>query len=200
MFRQRTTARLNACLCALVLAFWSGLALPALAFDIVPDAKLHLRPEQHVRVESGKGEVNWSAWDVNKAHYGGEGKIVWTYLRSNPIPAKAPAAEAWYKKQIQAVLKGLGGEQPESISVSTEMAGSTVVAEGPKFAADFSLFYPNREQVSGNIYALAIMQGKGRLIVFDLAPGEQRSLPEPAADFARLWSERMRNMSPSEGP
>ena len=200
MLRQTTMECAKACLCALVLAFWSGLTLPALAFDIVPDAKLHVRPEQHVKVGSGKGELYWSVWDVNKAHYGGEGKIVWTYVRNNPVPAKQAAAEAWYKKQIQAVIKGLGGEQPKNITVSTEMAGSTVVAEGPKFSADFNLFYDGREQFSGNIYSLAIMQGKGRLIVFDISPGEQRALPEPAADFARLWSERMRDMSPNEGP
>ena len=196
MLQPGIMARLNAGFCGLALAFWAGLALPALAFDIVPDATLHLRPTRSVKVGAGKGQMHWSVWDVNKEHYGGEGKIVWTYVRSNPIPAGAPAAEAWYKRQIQAVLKGLGGEQPKDVSVSTAMAGSTIVAEGPEFAADFNLFYQDRQQFSGNVYALKILQGKGRLIVFDIAPGAQRSLPEPAAEFARLWSGRMRNMSP----
>ena len=196
MVQSTILTRLNAGLSGLVLAFWAGLALPALAFDIVPDALLHVRPTRSATVGAGKGQMHWSIWDVNKEHYGGEGKIVWTYVRSNPIPAKAAAAEAWYKRQILAVLKELGGEQPKDVSVSTAMAGSTVVAEGPEFAADFNLFYKDRDQFSGNIYALKILQGKGRLIVFDIAPGEQRSLPEPAADFARLWSGRMRNMSP----
>ena len=197
MVQPGIMGRLNACLLGLALAFWAGFAFSAMAFDIVPDAKLHLRPTQTVKVGAGKGQVQWwSVWDANQQHYGGEAKIVWTYVLNNPIPAKAPAAKAWYKKQIQAVLKGIGGEQPKDISVDMERAGSTVVVEGPEFAADFNLFYKDREQFSGNIYALKILQGKGRLIVFDVAPGEQLSLPEPAADFARLWGGRMRDMSP----
>ena len=78
------------------------------------------------------------------------------------------------------------------------MAGSNVVPEGPPFAADFNLIYDKREQVTGNIYALKVLQGRGRLIVLDISPGEQRALPAPAADFARLWGKRLKDMHPDE--
>jgi hypothetical protein len=171
---------------------------PARAFDMLPDPKLHLPGKQLIKVGEGKAAIYWSVVDVNKASYGGEGKIVWAFVQNNPVPAKRAEAEAWYKSQLQGIVKGLGDEQPKKIFASLEMAGSSVVAEGPPFAANFNLIYDKREQVTGNIYALKVLQGRGRLIVLDISPGEQRALPAPAADFARLWGKRLKDMRPDE--
>ena len=195
MSLQTPTRRaiLGACMAAI---FSTG--SPTWAFDMLPDPKLHMPGKQLIKVGDGKAAIYWSVVDVNKASYGGEGKIAWAFVRNNPIPAKHAGAESWYKSQLQGIVKGLGGEQPKTILASMEMAGSNVVPEGPPFAADFNLIYDKREQVTGNIYALKVLQGRGRLIVLDISPGEQRALPAPAADFARLWGKRLKDMHPDE--
>lgn len=193
LISRRAVLAAGAVLCA-------AAPLPALAFDMLPDPKLHTGETRSVRVGEGKAGIYWNVWEFNKDHYGGEGRIVWALTRNNPVPRGGKAGENWYKKQVAGVLKGLGGEQPTEVTASTSMAGSEVADKGPPFDADFNVFYRKREQFSGNIYALKVMQGKGRLLVFDLAPGEQRAMPEPAAEFARLWSGRLRDMSPNEGP
>ncbi|MBX9758714.1 MAG: hypothetical protein K2Y29_08035 [Beijerinckiaceae bacterium] len=168
-------------------------ASPVFALEIRPDPQLHLAETQQISVGEGRAAIRWNIWTINKAHYGGEGKIVWALTPFNPIPGKRKDAEAWYQRQLKGITSALGGEKPKRILASMEMAGSSVVTTGPPFAADFNLIYDKREQVTGNIYVMNVMRERGRLIVLDLSPGNQRALPAPAAEFAKFWSERLRD-------
>jgi hypothetical protein len=178
----------------------ASLSLPAHAFDILPDPRLHAQTPRIVTVGEGKSRMSWTLWDINKAAYGGDGKIVWSFSqKTNPVPAGRPAAEAWFVRQLKGVMQALGGEQPNRVVASMEMAGSTVVVDGPTFTADFNLYFKNREEMIGNIYVMKVSQGKGRLVVFLLS--EEDRLPNQAsADFAKLWGGRLRDMHPNESP
>jgi hypothetical protein len=176
------------------------LSFPAQAFDIVPDSRLHAQKTRIVTVGEGKYRMSWNIWDIRKAAYGGDGKIVWSFSqRSNPVPAGRTAAEAWFVRQLKGVIQALGGEQPTRVLASMEMAGSTVEVDGPPFTADFNIMFKSREPMIGNIYVMKVSQGKGRLIVFLLS--EEDRLPNKAsADFAKLWGRRLSDMHPNESP
>jgi hypothetical protein len=178
----------------------ASLSLPAHAFDILPDPRLHAQATRIITVGDGKSKVSWNLWDINKAAYGGDGKIVWSFSqKANPVPAARPAAEAWFVRQLKGVMQALGGEQPHRVVASMEMAGSTVVVDGPTFTADFNLYFKTREEMIGNSYVMKVSQGKGRLVVFLLS--EEDRLPNKAsADFAKLWGGRLRDMHPNESP
>lgn len=178
----------------------ASFSLPAQAFDILPDPRLHAQATRIITVGEGKSKVSWNLWDINKAAYGGNGKIVWSFSqKTNPVPAGRKAAEAWFVRQLKGVMQALGGEQPTQVLASMEMAGSTVEVDGPPFTADFNMMYKAREQLIGNIYVMKVVQSKGRLIVFLLS--EEDRLPNKAsADFAKLWGGRLRDMHPNESP
>jgi hypothetical protein len=184
----------------IILSFLCSLTLtaPAQAFDILPDPKLHLMERRIIIIGKGPKAMNWHVWDINKAHYGGEGKLIWSFSqKKNPIPTNRKGAEAWFKLQLTGVAKALGGDQPKLILASMEMAGSDGVFGGPPFTADFNLIYDKREQIVGNIYVMKVVQGKGRIVVFMISP-EDRTPEEAPADFARLWGKRLKDMHPNE--
>jgi hypothetical protein len=186
LFRRSLFAAL-----ALVASHVSG----AFAVEITPDPDKHMPDARQVSVGAGQTKTVWNVLDINKAHYKADGQIIWmaSPLR-NPVPRGERAEEAWFRAQVLGVLKGLGKPAPKLITVSTDMSGSSVVADLTPFHANLYVGFPDGSEIVDVIYVEKITRGKGRLFVM-LFSTEDRSPVKASAEFAKEWGAKLKDLT-----
>lgn len=178
---------------ALALLMAGGLA--AHAVEIKPDPHKHMPLARQVSVGAGPTKTVWNVFDVNKAHYAGEGQIIWMASPlSNPAPRGRNAEEAWFREQVRSVLKGLGRPAPKTLRVSTDMSGSSVVADLTPFHANLYVAFPDGSEIVDVIYVEKITGGAGRLFVM-LFSTQERPPIDASANFAKVWGAKLKNLT-----
>ena len=159
-----------------VLAICLGV-VPARAagVEIAPDPALHMPQTRTLTVGSGASANVWRVFEANKAHYKKDGRIVWLVSPlKNPIPKGNRGEARWYRDQVRGLLKALGLPTPKKISVSTEFARSSVVADQTPFRANLYVQFPDGQEIVDVIYVETITKGAGprrHAIADERAPG-----------------------------
>lgn len=166
--------------------------------EITPDPARHLPDARQITVAAGQTKTVWNVFEVNPAHYKGEGRLIWTMspLR-NPVPRGERAEEDWYRGQVKGLLKALGMPEAKTIRVSTDMAGSSVVDDQTPFRANLYVAFPDGSELVDVIYVEKITRGAGRLIVMLFSTNERPPL-NASAEFAKLWGARLKNFTTTD--